>query len=123
MHVNSVIHIFWCRKPWFWERALSQEEKPKDLFWHQKSNTRQCFKFESSWVASEISITYMIKITDDPERKHVHKGTESLTGKYMRYLKTLQYSGFFHGILDYLKLTLRLLGIWVKTVPEMRGFL
>ena len=48
---------------------------------------------------------------DGPDRKNFHKGVESLIGKYIIYVKTLQYSEFFHGILDSIKLPLRLMGI------------
>ena len=45
-------------------------------------------------MTSEISITYMINLSDDPERNHFHKRIESLMGKSIRYVKTLQSGGF-----------------------------
>ena len=74
-------------------------------------------------MKTEISITYMINPREDTYRKHSHKGIESIMGKYMRYVKTLQYSGFFHVILYFIKPLLRLMGIAVQLLPEMRGFL
>ena len=40
----------------------------------------------------------------------------------MRYVKTLKTSRFLHGILDYLKLHLILMGILVQLLTEMRVF-
>ena len=45
-------------------------------------------------MTSEISITYMINLRDDLERKHFHKEIESLMAKSMRYVKALQYGWF-----------------------------